>query len=110
MKEVYLVQRIISGLDGNVKYDSKKHYPIFIAKQAAMYADALIVESQSRSEENDKAFCVKAEAFVNFLSGRDYQTLWGDNDELFYYSGTEIPTRHMPASEVLSLFEDWENR
>lgn len=106
--ECYILEFL--GESSDTKYVYSVHSPKFIAKRAALYADALIAESQSRSKENDKAFCVRAEAFVNFLNARNYQTLWKDNDELFYYCGSDNPTRDVQASEVLSLFEDWENR
>lgn len=100
----------VLGLGVTEAYNTHIHYPKFIAKQSAVCADAILAESQIRSKENDKEFCIRAEAFVNFLNGRDYQTLWKEDDELFYYCGSDNPTRDVPASEVLSLFEDWENR
>ena len=114
-REEIIVQLAASLLANSYSQEMHEHnsildYPIFIAKQAVRCADAILAETQSRSKENDKAFCVKAEAFVNFLNVSNYQTFW-NGDELFYYcSCSDNPTRDVPASEVLSLFEDWQNR
>jgi hypothetical protein len=98
--EHYIKQ--VLGLGGNESYKSKLHYPIFIAKQAVMYADALLEELHS--EENAQKFCSKAELFVKWLDANSYESFWSDTGMKYHHSRKR--DSDMSCSEIVSLFKE----